>query len=53
MDLNGEKELIKLAQKDPEVFAEVYDHYYPKIFGYALKRTANLEIAQDTTSETF
>ncbi|MCX6813064.1 MAG: RNA polymerase sigma factor [Candidatus Azambacteria bacterium] len=53
MDLNEEKELIKLAQKDPEVFAKVYSHYYPKIFGYVLKRTANLEIAQDIVSETF
>lgn len=53
MDLNEEKELIKLAQKDPEVFAKVYGHFYPKIFGYVLKRTANIEIAQDITSETF
>jgi RNA polymerase sigma-70 factor (ECF subfamily) len=53
MDLNEEKELIKLAQKDPEIFAKVYDQYYPKIFGYVLKRTANLEITQDITSETF
>ena len=53
MDLNEEKELIKLAKKEPEVLAKVYGHYYPKIFGYVLKRTANLEIAQDITSETF
>ena len=53
MDLNEEKELIKLAQKDPEVFAKLYDEYYPKIFGYILKRVANLETAQDITSETF
>ncbi len=53
MDLNEEKELIKLAQKDSEVFVKVYDLYYPKIFGYILKRTANLEITQDITSETF
>ncbi len=53
MDLNEEKELIKSAQKDPEVFARVYDYYYPKIFGYVLKRTANLEIAQDIVAETF
>lgn len=53
MDLKEEKELIKKAQKDPEVFAKVYDEYYPKIFGYILKRIANLEIAQDITSETF
>jgi RNA polymerase sigma-70 factor (ECF subfamily) len=53
MDLNEKKELIKLVQKDPEAFAKTYVLYYPRIFGYALKRTANLEIAQDITSETF
>ncbi len=53
MDVNEEKELIKLAQKEPEVFTKVYVQYYPKIFGYVLKRTANLEMAQDITSETF
>lgn len=53
MDLNEEKELIKRAQKDPEIFGQIYDQYYSKIFGYVLKRTANLEIAQDIVSETF
>ena len=48
-----EKELIQLAQKDPEVFAQIYAQYYPRIFEYALKRTANLQVAQDITSETF
>lgn len=53
MELNEEKELIKQAQKDPQIFGQIYDQYYSKIFGYVLKRTANLEIAQDITSETF
>jgi len=53
MDLSDEKELIKRAQKEPEVFAKLYDKYYPQIFGYILKRVADLEIAQDITSETF
>lgn len=53
MDLKEEKQLIKKAQKDPEVFAKLYDEHYPKIFGYILKRVASLEIAQDITSETF
>ena len=53
MDLSEEKELVRQAQKDPDAFAELYEHYYPKIFGYALRRTANLEAAQDITSETF
>jgi len=53
VDLSEERELVKQARKDPEAFAKLYDQYYPKIFGYALRRTANLEVAQDITSETF
>jgi RNA polymerase sigma-70 factor (ECF subfamily) len=53
MDLSEEKELVRQAQKAPDAFAELYDQYYPKIFGYILRRTANLEAAQDLTSETF
>ena len=53
MDLNEEKELVRQAQKSPDAFAQLYDHYYPKIFGYILRRTASLEVAQDITSETF
>ena len=53
MDLNEERELVRQAQKAPDAFAELYDRYYPGIFGYVLRRTANLETAQDITSETF
>ncbi|XOB41404.1 MAG: RNA polymerase sigma factor [Candidatus Nealsonbacteria bacterium] len=53
MNLKKEKELVKKAQKDSEVFGKLYNEHYSRIFGYALKRTANLEIAQDITSETF
>jgi len=53
MDLSEEKELVRQAQRSPDAFARLYDHYYPRIFGYILRRTANLEVAQDITSETF
>jgi RNA polymerase sigma-70 factor (ECF subfamily) len=53
MDLSEEKELVRQAQKAPDAFAKLYDQYYPKIFGYVLRRTVNLEAAQDITSETF
>jgi len=53
MDLSEEKELVRQAQKAPDAFAKLYDQYYPKIFGYILRRTANIEAAQDITSETF
>jgi len=53
MDLNQERELVRQAQKAPDAFARLYDLYYPKIFGYVLRRSANIETAQDITSETF
>jgi len=53
MDLSEEKELVTQAQKSPDAFAKLYDQYYPKIFGYVLRRSANIEAAQDITSETF
>jgi len=48
-----EKELVEKAKKDPEVFGKLYERYYSQIFGYILKRVANLDIAQDVCSETF
>jgi len=53
MNPNDEKDLIKRAQKEQEAFVKLYDKYYPQIFGYILKRVADLEIAQDITSEAF
>jgi len=48
-----DKELVARAKKDPQAFGQIYDQYYSQIFGYILKRTANLEAAKDITSETF
>ena len=53
MDLEQERELIERAKNDTEAFGELYDRYYSQIFGYVLRRTANIEIAQDVTSEVF
>ena len=53
MDLNEEKRLVERARREPEAFAKLYDRYYPQIFGYALRRVADIETAQDITSEVF
>lgn len=53
MDLIEEKELVERARRDPEVFGKLYDQYYSRIFNYVLRRVANIEIAQDITSEAF
>lgn len=53
MDLEQEKELVERAKSDTGAFSELYDQYYSQIFGYVLRRTARIEIAEDVTSEVF
>ena len=53
MDLEQEKELVERAKKNTKAFGELYDQYYSQIFGYILRRTASIEIAQDVTSDVF
>jgi RNA polymerase sigma-70 factor (ECF subfamily) len=53
MNVEQERELVKKAKNNTEAFGELYDQYYSQIFGYVLKRTANIEAAEDVTSEAF
>ena len=53
MDLEHEKELVFKAKTDADAFGLLYDEYYKKIFGYVLRRTANVEVTKDITSEVF
>jgi len=49
----SEEELVKRAQHSREAFGELYEINYQRIFNYALKRTANVQLALDITSVTF
>lgn len=53
MDLEREKELVCRAKNDTQAFGELYNEYYSQIFGYVLRRTASIDVAQDITSEVF
>jgi RNA polymerase sigma-70 factor (ECF subfamily) len=53
MDIEQEREVVERAKNNAEAFGELYDQYYSQIFGYVLKRTANIEVAQDVTSDVF
>jgi RNA polymerase sigma-70 factor (ECF subfamily) len=53
MNVDQERELVERAKNSAEAFVDLYDQYYSQIFGYALKRTANIDVAQDVTSEVF
>jgi len=51
--MDDEKEVVAHAKNDPEAFGRLYDSYYQPIFGFLLKRTGNVAVAQDLASETF
>ena len=53
MNLEQEKDLIERAKYSSEAFGQVYDMYYGRIFGYALRRSADIDSAKDITSEVF
>jgi len=52
-DLDNERKLVENAKNDPESFGILYERNYDQIFAYVLRRTADVLIAQDITSETF
>lgn len=53
MDISEQGKLVERARHDRETFGELYDQFYSQIFGYVLKSVANIETAQDITSEVF
>ncbi len=53
MTLKEEKRIIQRAKKDPQLFAPLFDEYYPKIFGYIHRRVLDFELAKDISSEVF
>ncbi len=53
IELDQERALVERAKHDKQAFAELYDKYYSQIFGYTLRRTADIGIAQDVTSQVF
>ncbi len=52
-DLEKEKELVEQAKRDPEAFGKLYEQYFDAILNYVLRRTGNVQNAQDITAEIF
>lgn len=53
MTLAEEKEILEKARSDPRQFGPLYDHYYPRIFGYVYRRSGRYELARDIAADTF
>lgn len=51
--MEQEKDLIERAKSSSKAFGELYDKYYDQIFGYALRRSADIDAAKDITSAVF
>lgn len=48
-----EKAFIEAAKEDPRAFAELYERYVDRIYGYIYHRIGNAHDAEDLTSRTF
>lgn len=53
MTQEEEQLIVKEAKTNNESFVKLYDYYYPKILGYCFRRTLDLNLSKDITSETF
>jgi RNA polymerase sigma factor (sigma-70 family) len=51
--LNDEQGVIGRAKVDPSAFAALYDHYFPRIYSYALYRLQDVQAADDLTAHVF
>jgi len=49
----AEAQLVERAKTDEQAFRQLYELYFPKIYGYIKKRVGQTETAQDLVSETF
>jgi len=48
-----ERALVSAARTDPRAFAEIYDYYLPRIYGFIFRRVQERTVAEDITATTF
>lgn len=53
MDPARERSLVERSPSDPAAFAELYDWYLPRIYGYLVRRIEERTVAEDLTATTF
>lgn len=53
LDETEEEWLVERAKRDPEVFGELYDVHFDRIYAYIYRKTGDRQAAEDLTSETF
>jgi len=53
MDRDRERTLVDRARSDAASFAELYDFYLPRIYGFVYRRVQERSVAEDLTATTF
>lgn len=53
MDREWERELVRRVPSDRSAFAELYDFYLPRIYGYIHRRIGERGVSEDLTATTF
>ncbi len=48
-----ERQMVEAAQRDPRLFAALYDLHFERVYAYAVSRLRDRVEAQDLTSEVF
>jgi RNA polymerase sigma-70 factor (ECF subfamily) len=48
-----EVELVEQAKSQPEAFGQLYDRYYSVVLNYVFRRTLDVALAEELTSNTF
>jgi RNA polymerase sigma-70 factor (ECF subfamily) len=51
--MKTDAQLLRASGSDPAAFRELYDRYAERIYGFALRRTGDVDAARDLTAETF
>lgn len=51
--LPDEQALVVRSKVDPSAFAALYEHYFPRIYSYALYRLEDARTADDITAQVF
>ena len=53
MPAERERTLVARAREDPAAFAELYDFYLPRVYGFVYRRVRDRTAAEDLASVTF
>ena len=51
--LANELALVARATAEPAAFADIYDHYFPRVYNYVRYRVQDAETADDITAQVF